>query len=458
MVPLGLVVVVGCTTGCGDNARPDDAGIPAWPLTVTLDRSAVRVASTPDHVIWLEETLAGIGRYAPGPRRMRTVDRRSFAETVWEPAAPARIADAVVHPSGSVSVALVGDDYRLTLVRLDRGLVVISQTPVVDPEIAGDPPIVPGMPATELLINGLTAEAVRLAALGEDTLVAALTAQNSLIAYRMQHTGEQFAMTWRRLIEPAVALEPVLPTGGSYDTFGAIAAWFRPSLAVDPAGHSYLAVWAAEVRVLAHNTAFREQLTPLFTGPGESDSDVLITKLDGTGARQWTRVIGARYEDEPYALAAENERIAIAGRSRRNPGRDHSQWDPWLAVLDPAGQVLASRALPFDASGILLAIDLDERGRIAAGGSDGWTQSPDGLSIVSDGHKLLFTLEGPGAVPQRIALEPGPRHSELRSVELIADGIWFAGHQDGPLTHSGDADPQQIRATGVVGFVPSAPL
>jgi hypothetical protein len=30
------------------------------------------------------------------------------------------------------------------------------------------------------------------------------------------------------------------------------------------------------------------------------------------------------------------------------------------------------------------------------------------------------------------------------------EGVWYAGHEDGPLTHSGDSDPSQIRSTGVV--------
>lgn len=30
---------------------------------------------------------------------------------------------------------------------------------------------------------------------------------------------------------------------------------------------------------------------------------------------------------------------------------------------------------------------------------------------------------------------------------------WFAGHQDGPVMHTGDGDLSQIHSTAVVGFI-----
>lgn len=125
-----------------------------------------------------------------------------------------------------------------------------------------------------------------------------------------------------------------------------------------------------------HNDVFGDDQRPLFTGPGENDSDVLLTKIDGAGARQWTRVVGARYEDGPYALAVAADEVVIVGRSRRNPGHDNSQWASWLAALDGSGHLLVSRTLLFDALGILLGASVDDTGRIAAAGSDGWIQNP----------------------------------------------------------------------------------
>ena len=54
----------------------------------------------------------------------------------------------------------------------------------------------------------------------------------------------------------------------------------------------------------------------------------------------------------------------------------------------------------------------------------------------------------------RRPLPAGPRNNELHSVFATAGGIAFAGHEDGPVMHTGDADPSQIHATGVLGFLP----
>jgi hypothetical protein len=107
--------------------------------------------------------------------------------------------------------------------------------------------------------------------------------------------------------------------------------------------------------------------------------------------------------------------------------------------------------LELDASSILLGIDARRAGGWIVAGSDGWVQNPDGLSILAYGQKLLLELPSLTATPIRRTLAAGPRHNELHSVIAEAEGIVFAGHEDGPLTHSGDADLSEIHATGVLG-------
>jgi hypothetical protein len=435
--------------------EPDAAPLgepPPWPLTKTPGRSAARVAITPTRVVVLEETLTGLDQIEPGPRRIRAIDRRSFSERSWEPAPTARIADAVVHASGAISLAVVDDQSLITIVRLDDDLVPAVMTPLVDPEVATDPPADPT--AAGLHANGATAESVRVAALGEEIIVSVFTSRNSVVAYRLRVADGAFATTWRSLIEPPAPLFPFLPIGGSYDTFGAIVAWFRASLGIDARGNAYLALWANPKRIMLHDLAFADVLAPLPTDPGGHDSDVIVTKIDADGKRLWSRVVGTRYEDEPYALAAAGDEVVVVGRSRRNPGFDNSQWDPWVAALDGSGTLRASRTVPFDALGILLAVGVDDAGAVVAGGSDGWTQNPDGLSVLTFGAKLVFTLADAAAAPTRVGLAPGPRHNEIRSIVVTDEGVWFAGHEDGPITHTGDGDAGQIHATGVVGFLP----
>jgi hypothetical protein len=259
----------------------------------------------------------------------------------------------------------------------------------------------------------------------------------------------------RTLIEPPAALFPLLPTGGTFDTFGAMVVWFRPLLDVDEAGDAYVAVWASPSRIRAHVGAFGDGLTPLPgdpTSPGAHDSDVLVTRMDRTGARVWTRVVGTMHEDEPYAIRAHAGAVVVAGRARRFPGFDNTTWDAFFSVVSSTGALVGSRAIPLDASGIFLAVDSLPTGGWVLAGSDGWSQNPGGLSVLSFGAKLLLLLPAIDAVPTRVRLVPGPRHNEIRTVLSGPGQVWFGGHEDGPIMHTGDADPRLIVATGVLGL------
>lgn len=420
------------------------------------ERSVARLAVTAGRVVLLEETLTGFDHLSPGPRLVRAIDRRSSTEVSWQPEGTARIADAAAHASGAVSVAVVDDDNRISVVGLGADLVPRATLQLTDDQVDLDPPADPAA-HRGLFASGATAESVRIAAVGDDVVVAAFTWRNSLVAYRLHRGDAGFELRGRTLVEPPAPLLPFLPIGGSFDTFTAIVAWFQPYLAADVDGNAYLALWTNPRRIMLHTQRFGDSLLPLPTDPGGRASDVTVTKLAPDGTRLWSRVIGTRFEDEPYAIAAGANEVVVTGRSRRNPGNDNTQWDPWLAALDGGGALLASRTLPFDASGILLAVDVDDNGAITAGGSDGWIQNPDGLSVLTFGAKLLFTLPSADGTPARVAVPAGPRHNEIRSVALGTEGVWYAGHEDGPLTHSGDSDPSQIRSTGVVDVATVAP-
>src|SRR6185436_9741053 len=159
------------------------------------------------------------------------------------------------------------------------------------------------------------------------------------------------------LIEPPTPLMPNLPIGGSFDTFGAMTAWFRCLLDVDEDGNAYVALWAGPRRIRDHVTVFGDALSPLPgdpSAPQAHDSDVLVTKIDPAGLRVWSRVVGTMHEDEPYALRAQYGTIAVVGRSRRFPGFDNSGWDAFIAVVSPGGDSIGSRAFALDASSIAL--------------------------------------------------------------------------------------------------------
>jgi hypothetical protein len=284
-------------------------------------------------------------------------------------------------------------------------------------------------------------------------VVSVTTGLESVILYRLA-----FSTRWetprRTLVLPVSRHIPFLPIGGTFDTFGAMWSSFRALLDVDPAGNAYVAFWVDHRKLLQHSAFTDEELHPLATDPNSQDSDVLLEAFDRDGVRLWSRVIGTENEDEPYAVRATATEVAVVGRARRFPGFDNTFWDAFVSVSASDGTLRSSRTIQLDGSSILLAVDgVPGRGWLV-GGSDGWAQNPEGLSVLSFGIKLLLALPTPDGDPIRLRLPAGPRHNEIRTVIDGVDGAWFGGHEDGPVMHTGDGDLAQIHATGILGLVP----
>jgi hypothetical protein len=432
--------------GSGDDPGPAFLRTEGWSV-----RARLRTSSA---VLLLEEVLVGFAERS-APSRIRRLATRGGPERSWPAPAGLLIADAAWHPSGEVSAVLVGEDASVWLARLTPELAPIAMSMLHDLDLADDP-LNSGAGETDLRAHVLfsLATAARVAADREDVVVAVDSPANELITYRLSWAG-RWSPPRRTVIEPALGLTPLLPIGGSFDTFGAMDAWFRPLLDVDPDGNAYVATWVNRRRIQRHAAAFGEQLMPLSTDPDSAlDSDILLTKVDRSGARAWSRVVGSGHEDEPYAIRAASDAIAVVGRARRNPGFDNTFWDALISVSSSQGDLLGTRVLQLEASSILLAVDRLGVAGWVVGGSEGWTQNPDGLSVLSSGSKVLLELATLDGDPVRLPVPTGARHNEIRSVFAAAGVVGFAGHEDGPVMHTGDADPTQIHSTGVVGHVP----
>lgn len=407
----------------------------------------------------LEETLLGFGEDRPPATRVRRLRGTDLTEPGWPAPDGQYISDVCLHPSGELSVALVSENHVVSLVRLAGDLTPLGNYELHDPDVAQDPHA-SGTGVGDLQAKSLIWDAVRACANGEATFTVVVTSLNAVIGYRQHFADGVWSAPERTLIEPPSALSPHLPTGGSFDPFGAIVEWFRAPLDIDQQGNAYVATWASPKRIRDHVAVFADELAPLPAdplAPQAGDSDILLTKLDPDGRRLWTRVVGSEHEDEPYSVRTHGDFVAVVGRARRFPGFDNTIWDGLVSVTSATGDDAGSRTLAFDASSILLAVDARPTGGWLLAGSEGWTQNPDGLSILSYGTKLLLELPRLEDAPLRRPLAQAPRHSQLNSVLGVADRILFAGHEDGPITHSGDEDPAEIHATGVLGSLPLEP-
>lgn len=420
-----------------------------------------RIRSRSDTSDWvLEEALLGFNQAQPPVTQVRRLGRGELSERIWQAPDGQYISDFCSHPSGELTLVLVSNTGVVSLVRLTGDLTLLGQGELHDPSVADDPHAAE-TGVTDLQAKSLIWDAARVGASGEAAFTVVTTSLNAVIGYRTHFAGDAWSAPERTLIEPPSALSPHLPIDGSFDVFGAMVAWFRAPLDFDEQGNAYVATWASPKRIRDHVAAFADALAPLPgdpAAPSAGDSDILLTKLDPDGRRLWTRVIGSEHEDEPYAVRAQGDLVVVVGRTRRFPGFDNTIWDGLITLTSMSERRTAVETVSSEdpTSCILLAIDTRPDGGWLLAGSDGWTQNPDGLSISSYGRKLLLDMP-PSGETFRPSLPAGPRHGQINSVVGAAEGILFAGHEDGPVTHSGDEDAAEIHATGVLGFLPFEP-
>ena len=403
--------------------------------------------------VTLEEQLTSFA-VSPGASRIRRIDAPDVLP--WTAPAGLFIEDAALHRSGAVSAVLVDGDFGIWMARLSPRLELLDLQRLSDPDIAHDPfPVgeTGTPPPTDVTANGLPRDSVQVAPDEEEAVIAVVTPLDSVLLYRLAFTA-RWESQRRALVLPVSPHAAFLPIGGSFDTFGAMWSSYRTLVDVDADGNAYLAFWVFPRMIQQHDAFVGDGLRPISANPFSRDSDVLLEKFDRAGHRLWSRVVGTENEDEPYSVRAVDGAVAVVGRSRRFPNDDNTFWDAFISVSGADGTLRGSRTFQLEASSILLSVAGFPGGGWLAGGSEGWSQNPQGLSILTFGSKLLLEIPSLDADPVRIALPAGPRHNEIRSV--LADSRrnrWFGGHEDGPVMHTGDADPSAIHATGVLGFV-----
>ena len=223
-----------------------------------------RVRSPAGRDLVLEEALIGFSATLPQTRLRRlTANLRTAA--LWAAPDATYISDFCVHPSGELSVVLVSTTGTVSLVRLDAQLNDLGTSELHDPDAANDPHAAEAG-VTDLSANGLALDSARIGAKGEAVFTVVVSTVNAVIGYQQSFGSGGWSTPDRTLVEPPVGLTPFLPIGGSFDTFGAIVAWFRASLDMDESGNAYVAIWAGPPRIRAHVSAFQDGLTAL---PGD---------------------------------------------------------------------------------------------------------------------------------------------------------------------------------------------
>ena len=415
-----VLVVVLAASACG---AQDRGAVP--PLDVGVSNVAVMKArrAQDDYVVVLE-TLTRLADVERPDRVLRRFRAAGGAALDYAAPAGATIADFAAHPEGEVTVLLVNDaGYAL-----ERWLPDGARGGAV--EVAG---VVP---------TRWSRDAGRVAAAGDDDVLAVRADDNSVRGLRYTPDGAGYRMVWDVVIEPANDLLAGGLTSGSYDTFGQMREPFRAYVDVgaDAAVWVGVAVDPASGLLDAHNAAFGDDLG--FVAGPQPSSDLLVTRLDSAGRRLFSRVVGTPWRDQVYGMRAVGPGLLVVGRSSTRPGVAGG-WDGLVIRVAEDGTA-AARTVDVNAGDILFDADLLSDGRTVAVGGTGYIDNPTGASVSEACSLLAVVLTD--AAQTSLALPSLPRHDHLRTLVVDGTTAWVAGMSNGPGTHSGDSDPSAIRA------------
>lgn len=459
---LYTLLSVFCLSACHGAAEDPQGGTEVRTDRIS-DRAVVAcLQADPQEPWWIEETLAPwpalAGDRDLGLRQIVRTTAAGAREVVWAPADPDRLTAAVVHGQGVWSAVGVDGERRPFLVR-GEGRGVRSRIVLDDPALAADGDSWFGDHAPTALRAGILSEdSVRIGGSQDEVVVSLMTEHNAVLVYRWRWDGASWQRGPRTLVTPASPVTPFLPIGASYDNFDAVANPYHAPLAVAKQGHAYVAFALTWSRLRKHNEALGTQFDPLRSDEDllNRPSDLLLTRIEPDGTRAWSRLVGtADVDDEVYAVAVDPDGGAgLAGRARRERGRDGSEWDVTVTTLDAAGRTTAKLLYDAADSGIAQAAAFAADGSLWVGGTEGWLQNPSGISLYQEGRPFLLQLQSGGSAgPARLVPRPGllpstTGHSELRALAVSAGKLWTAGLERGPLTHTGDADRSRVRSDG----------
>ncbi|MEI9950273.1 MAG: hypothetical protein WDO74_15170 [Pseudomonadota bacterium] len=355
--------------------------------------------------------------------------------------------DFAVHDSGDLSV-LYSSATEYSLERFNAEGHSVAASALSDPQINTDPPVLTGAP--DNAIETLTRDTGRIAAFGEQLLVATRTGRHSVLAYRFgffdDGSGPAFHAEWRTLVVPPFALGATSLYGGSYDTFSAVQAQAMLHLAVDQAGTIYVAVQHPRLNEAAlpkvHAKVFGEILV------GDADAqDLYVTRIAPGGTRLGTTVVGTPEDDQLFGLRGGQDSALVIGR-KEHWNEQGTGFDALVARLDGQSGTLEMRELDVQRSDLGFdALPLSDGSWLVTGASH-WQQNPNGASVSEESQAFLQRISSSGE-RSPIALPNGLRHNEGRTLLPLGPGRWLVGGMtDGPGTHSGDADASRVRASG----------
>jgi hypothetical protein len=390
-----------------------------------------------------EHLLPLVDMTTPDRRLLVAVDGRHPAVTIG-PSAGWSLIDFALHPSGEMSVVLANDTQLLLQRRAANGD-LLGESTFSDEQAASDPFIgdIARIRDSQSLVPLGTRDAVRLAPLGEDLVMAFRTGRNAVVAQRLSYAGgNHLQRLWRTLVEPGVPIDLVRLTSGTFDPFASLDNQWHVSMDSDEQGRIAIGVSLGHTELpAAHGDFFSEPIDPGLV------SGAILTLLSDSGQRMRATVIDTHFISEVHVVRWAGDAVLVAGRMLTRPG-DGGGWDGFLAKANAGETSAQAQALDFDRGDVILDAEELPDGRIVIAGATAYVQNPSGGSISEDAQPLLAVLSQGGIPAQRLSPPAGPRQNQVRTVSDWR-GHWLTGGlENGPGTHSADADPTLLTCDG----------
>jgi hypothetical protein len=450
----GLLPFLSLLSACGGGGGDEPAPLPP-PVQAPVEQrvsgeTIVKVRGAGDGWVALAEKLEPSFAALRRPMRRLLLSEGAASSRSYTPPEGWSLLDFAVHPSRELSV-VIATDSQVRLLRLDRNGAVLSQLDFQDAAIPNDPYVgnPDFIPDHKALLPRATRDGVRLAPLGEHLAVALHTGRNSILAYRYTYGTAGFARSWRTLVEPGVAVGGRGVISGTFDPFDGLHDQWHVLLDADAAGRIAIGVNLNPTDYAeGHAEHFKDGV------PGEYYTGALVTELAPDGRRIGTSWLDTRTTSEIKAIRWNGDTIVAVGRILPARQSDGYGWDALVSVI-PAGRPgkAGFRTLDIERGDALLDVTPLPNGRLLAAGSTAYHQNPNGASISEDAKPLLAILEGDGSLRERLPVAAGPRHNQVRSVAPHRGAYLSGSMENGPGTHSADADAALLRADGVVRSV-----
>ena len=435
-LPLRVLIPVVVFASCGGSSGSGNQ-LPPTVRDATLPGTAsVRVEPWTDgQWVVLTETLQTQLLVTMPQRKLVWLDAGLGVSREYKPPEGRFLIDFAVHPSGAATALEIepasGNDLFLKPIRawltrfLPEGTSVSTQLDSGIPDTGEMPPFL------------FSLDRGRIAASGEDALVAMRWSDNSVRAHRLGFRDGAFHPAWTTVVEPPARLFSIGIIGGGFDNFhqGDQSAFVY--LDVDSSGVAYVVVPSTADVLPAHDAFFGEHLLD-GADPTHFDYGVsIITRLSGGGGRRYAVLSGLGTNRRLLNVRATTGTLWLTGRIRT--GSDPTGWDAWIQSFDAAtGHSVAEHDVDVQGGDMFWDVVPLRDGSVLSVGSTNFVQNPSGLS-VSDARDDLAVVLGPGGeVRARVSLPAGPagRGNEVTSVRVVDGRGMFAGVKNAPGTHA----------------------